>query len=126
MPQVTVSALPATRLRPSSSEPPGRGAGGGPGKGRAERKDNDQGPVVATLVLKAAGMARQRIQLTKPRRNLDFHYRRGVGHLIEYTDLARFHADEAALREIIRLPFNIRTVIGAIGNTATLRSSLVS
>ena len=90
------------------------------------RSPLSEGPVVATLVLKAAGMQRQRIQVTKPRRNLDFHYRRGVGHVIEYTDLAKFQADEAALREIVRLPFNIRTVIGAVGVTDTARSSLVS
>ena len=92
----------------------------------ADKCSQEQRPVVATLVLKAAGMQRQRIQVTKPRRNLDFHYRRGVGHVIEYTDLAKFQADEAALREIVRLPFNIRTVIGAVGVTDTARSSLVS
>jgi hypothetical protein len=73
----------------------------------------EEKPIVATLVLKAGGMARQRIQLSG-KRNLDFIYRRGLGHVREYTDIQTFHQEETALREIVRLPLNIRTILGTI------------
>jgi hypothetical protein len=82
-------------------------------------------PIVATLVMKASGMARQRIQLSG-KRNLDFLYRRGAGHVREYTDIETFHQEESALREIVRLPFNIRTVLGAIDGQAKVKGALAA
>jgi hypothetical protein len=82
-----------------------------------------ENPIVATLVMKAAGMARQRIQLPG-RRNLDFIYRRGSGHVREYTDVATFHSEETALREIVRLPFNIRTLLGEVDAHAKVKGLL--
>jgi hypothetical protein len=84
---------------------------------------SEEKQIVATLVMKAGGMARQRIQLSG-RRNLDFVYRRGVGHVREYTDLEEFHKEEAALREIARLPFNIRTVLGAVDDHTRVKGAL--
>jgi len=84
---------------------------------------SEEKPIVATLVMKAAGMARQRIQLSG-KRKLDFHYLRGVGHVRHYTDIETFHQEETALREIVRLPFNIRTVIGEIDARARVKGIL--
>jgi hypothetical protein len=84
---------------------------------------SEEKTIVATLVMKAGGMARQRIQLSG-KRNLDFMYRRGVGHVREYTDIETFHKEETALREIPRLPFNIRTVLGAIDAQAKAKGVL--
>jgi hypothetical protein len=84
---------------------------------------SEEKSIIATLVLKAGGMARQRIRLSG-RRTLDFTYRRGVGHVVEYTDIEKFHSEESALREIVRLPFNIRTILGEIGAHAKAKGVL--
>lgn len=80
-------------------------------------------PVVATLILKCAGMARQRITIAG-RRHIDFLYRRGVGHIREYTDLATFHREEAAIREIFKPHFNIRTLIGSVSGQESIKAAL--
>lgn len=80
-------------------------------------------PIVATLIMKAPGMTRQRIQLPG-NKNLDFHYRRGIGHIREYTDIETFHREEAALREIVRLPVSIRTRLGEVNAHANAKGIL--
>lgn len=77
--------------------------------------------VLATLVMRGAGMGSQRLRT--PKGILEFSYRPGVGHIREYTDLTAFHAEEAFIRSL-RAPQEIRTVIGAIDTYATAEGAI--
>lgn len=81
--------------------------------------------IVATLVMKASGINRQRVRISRGR-VLDFIFKRGIGHVIEYTDLGQFHKDEAELRALVGIPLNIRTIIGSIDEKAKARSAITA
>jgi len=83
--------------------------------------DDRKKPVLATLVMRGAGIGSQRLRT--PKGILEFSYRPGIGHIREYTDLAVFHAEEAFIRSL-RAPQEIRTVIGALDTFATAVGSI--
>lgn len=81
-------------------------------------------PVVATLVGRFGGQGLQFIPLPGGAR-AQFDYRPGVGHVREYTDVATFHKEETAIRNLpLTMRLSIRTVLGEIGTADMVKGAL--